>query len=124
MTTHRTGASAERELSELVACTLADTDLKTQRERWINLGEHFGLSRYETADGLRLSFKDHPAVEAELQALIEVENGCCSWAAWSVERSQDGALVMTASSQDDGIAALHAMFTSPWSRRENSSGPP
>ena len=121
MSTQSTDAAAERELSELVACTLIDADLKTQRERWINLGENFGLGRHETADGLRLTFKDHPAVEAELQALVEVENECCGWAAWSVERSDDRALVMAARSQDDGIAALHGMFTSatPWSRLDD-----
>jgi hypothetical protein len=112
MSTQSMQAAAERELSELVGCTLTDTDLKTQHERWINLGENFGLGRYETADGMRLTFKDHPAVEAELQALVEVENECCSWAAWSVERSEDGVLVMAARSRDDGIAALHGMFTS------------
>jgi len=85
------------------------------------LGENFGLGRYETDDGLRLTFKDHPAVQAELQALVAVENECCSWAAWSIERGKDGALVMAARSQDDGIAALHGMFTSatPWSRRQH-----
>ena len=121
MTTPSTEAAAEHGLSELVACTLIDTDLKTQRERWINLGENFGLGRYETDDGLRLTFKDHPAVEAELQALVAVENECCSWAAWSIERGKDGALVMAARSQDDGIAALHGMFTSatPWSCRQD-----
>jgi len=121
MTTPSTQAAAEHELSELVACTLIDTDLKTQRERWINLGENFGLGRYETDDGLRLTFKDHPAVEAELQALVAVENECCSWAAWSIERGEDGALVMAARAQGDGIAALHGMFTSatPWSRRQD-----
>jgi hypothetical protein len=118
MSTQSTDAAAERELSELVACTLIDADLKTQRERWINLGENFGLGRHETADGLRLTFKDHPAVEAELQALVEVESECCGWASWSVERSDDRVLVMAARSQDDGIAALHGMFTSatPWGR--------
>ena len=121
MTTPSTRAAAEHELSELVACTLIETDLKTQRERWINLGENFGLGRHETDDGLRLTFKDHPAVEAELQALVAVENECCSWAAWSIERGEDGALVMAARAQDDGIAALHGMFTSatPWSRRQD-----
>ena len=121
MATQHLDAAADRELSELVACTLNDTNLKTQRERWINLGENFGLGRYETDDGLRLTFKDHPAVEAELQALVAVENECCSWAAWSIERGEDGALVMAARSQDDGIAALHGMFTSatPWSRRQD-----
>jgi len=121
MTTPSTHEAAEHELSELVACTLIDTDLKTQRERWINLGENFGLGRYETDDGLRLTFKDHPAVKAELQALVAVENECCSWAAWGIERGEDGAIVMAAHSQDDGIAALHGMFTSatPWSRHQN-----
>ena len=112
MTTPSTHAAAEHELSELVACTLIDTDLKTQRERWINLGENFGLGRYETDDGLRLTFKDHPAVEAELQALVAVENDCCRWAAWTVERSETGALVLAARAQGEGIATLHGMFTS------------
>jgi hypothetical protein len=100
-----------RELSELVACTLSDSGLKTQRERWINLGENFATARKETADGLRLTFKDHPAVAAELRALVDIENECCSWAAWSVERDEDGALVMTARSRGEGIATLHRMLT-------------
>lgn len=98
------------ELSELVACTLTDTDRKTQRERWINLGANFGLRREKTSDGLRLTFADHPAVEGELRALVAVENDCCSWAAWSVERDS-GVLVMAARSQDEGITTLHGMFT-------------
>jgi hypothetical protein len=111
MATEHLDAAAARELSELVACTLNETNLKTQRERWLNLGENFGIG-----DGLRLTFKDHPAVAAELEALVQVENNCCSWAAWAVERS-DGALVMAARSQGEGIATLHGMFTSeatPW----------
>ena len=92
MATQHLDAAADRELSELVACTLNDTSLKTQRERWINVGENFGIARHEVADGLRLTFKDHPAVVAELEALVQVENDCCSWAAWTVERSEDGAL--------------------------------
>ena len=98
------------ELSELVACTLTDTDLKTQRERWINLGVNFGLGREKTSDGLRLQYADHPAVEGELRALAAVENDCCSWAAWSVERDS-GVLVMAARSQGEGITTLHGMFT-------------
>src|SRR2546430_1279988 len=107
--------TSQSELSELVACTLTDTNLKTQSERWISLGENFGIERRETDDGLRLAFRDHPAVEAELQALVEVENDCCGWADWSVERGEVG-LVMAARSQGDGVEALHGMFTSatPW----------
>jgi len=98
------------ELSELVACTLSDTDLKTQRERWLALGDNFGLGRQETADGLRLGFRYHPAIREELDALVEVENECCSWAAWSVEQEGES-LVMAARSTGTGVEALHGMFT-------------
>jgi hypothetical protein len=98
------------ELSELVACTLTDTDLKSQRDRWLNLGENFGLGRRETADGLRLSFRHHPAVRRELDALVAVENECCSWAAWSVEQEGD-TLIMAARSTGTGVTTLHGMFT-------------
>ncbi|HKD94322.1 MAG TPA: hypothetical protein VKB43_06385 [Gaiellaceae bacterium] len=98
------------ELSELVACTLSDTDLKSQRERWLNLGENFGLGRQETKHGLRLSFRSHPAVREELDALVAVENECCSWAAWSVEQEGD-TLVMAARSKGMGVTTLHGMFT-------------
>jgi hypothetical protein len=57
-----------------------------------------------------VSFEDQPAVEAELRALVAAENECCSWAAWTVAR-EDGALVVAASSRREGIATLHAMFT-------------
>ena len=98
------------ELSELVACTLSDTDLKSQRERWLALGEHFGLGRRETADGLRLLFRDHPAVREELESLVAVENECCAWAVWTVER-EDQVLVMAARSEGTGVETLHRMFT-------------
>jgi hypothetical protein len=98
------------ELSELVACTLSGTDLKSQRERWLNLGENFGLGRRETEDGLRLDFRNHPAVREELDALVAVENECCSWAAWSVEQEGE-TLVMVARSKGMGVTTLHEMFT-------------
>ena len=96
---------------EPVACTLNASNLKSQRERWADLGRRFGIARHEAADGLRLTFEDRPAVEAELRALVAVENECCRWAVWSVER-EDGALVMAARSHGEGIATLHGMFTS------------
>ena len=98
------------ELSELVACTLTQTDRKTQRERWLALGDNFGLDRRETDEGLRLSFRYHPQIEDELAALVAVENECCSWAEWSVEREGD-TLVMAARSEGTGVETLHGMFT-------------
>jgi len=107
--TSETGPRAEQELAELVTCTRSDTELKTQRERWINVGTNFGLAREMTGDGLQLTFKDHPAVEQELRALVAVENECCSWASWSVDR-MDGVVVMAARSKGEGISTLHGMF--------------
>jgi hypothetical protein len=98
------------ELSELVACTLTDSDLKTQRERWLALGENFGLGRQETEDGLRLSFRSHPEIRKELDALVAVENECCSWAEWTVE-DKSNTLVMAARSEGTGVETLHGMFT-------------
>ena len=93
-----------------VACTLTSDDLGTQAERWTRLRREAGLERVETDDGLRLTFRDERAVEAELQALVAVENDCCAWASWDVGR-EDGELVMHASSTGDGVATLHSMFT-------------
>ena len=98
------------ELSELVACTLSDADRKSQRDRWLALGENFSLGRQETDDGLRLSFRSHPAIREELEALVAVENECCGWAAWSVE-GEDDTLVMAARSEGTGVETLHGMFT-------------
>ncbi|HJU37524.1 MAG TPA: hypothetical protein VJ716_08930 [Gaiellaceae bacterium] len=98
------------ELSESIACTLSGADHKTQRERWLALGENFGLGRSETEDGLRLSFRSHPEIRKELEELVAVERDCCSWAAWSVEDEGD-ALVMAVRSQGAGVATLHGMFT-------------
>jgi hypothetical protein len=111
MTGNVGNAHVDRELDELVACTLNETDLKTQRERWLNLGENFGIARMTTDDGLRLSFRYHPQVEQELRNLVAVENDCCAWADWSVKRDTDDAVLMTARSKDEGVATLHTMFT-------------
>jgi hypothetical protein len=98
------------ELSELVACTLSDADLKSQQERWLALGHNFALGRRKTEDGLRLSFPYHQAIREELIALVAVENECCSWASWSVEQEGES-LVMAARSTGAGVETLHRMFT-------------
>jgi hypothetical protein len=92
-----------------IACTLTAANLESQHERWIALRERFGLACHEASDGLRLTFVDRPEVETELAALVAVENGCCGWAAWTVER-QDGEIVMAARSEGDGVPTLHTMF--------------
>lgn len=121
MTGHIGNNKPDRELDELVACTLIDTDLKTQQQRWLNLAENFGTTRIATHDGLRLTFRYHPHVERELRALVAVENDCCAWAAWSVERDPDGSAVLAARSHGEGVATLHTMFTDPCFNRSRGT---
>jgi hypothetical protein len=89
-----------------ISCTLGGAELATQRERWLAVRR---TARIEADDGLRLTFPDEPAIEAELLALVAVENDCCSWATWTVERREDE-LVMAARSSGHGVAVLHSMF--------------
>ena len=99
------------ELDELVACSLNEAGYTAQQKRWVNLTDTFGIARALTDDGIRLVFQCHPQVAADLRAVVDVENDCCSWASWSVERDEAGNLVVAARSHKDGVAALHAMFT-------------
>jgi hypothetical protein len=89
-----------------ISCTLGRGELKTQRTRWLALSP---TARIEADDGLRLTYADEPEVEAELAALVAIENECCSWATWTVER-REGELVMAARSSGHGVAVLHTMF--------------
>jgi hypothetical protein len=107
---HHRREEMQVEPAELVACTLAGGDLSTQRGRWRALGQNVGLGHRQTDDGIELRFRYHPAVEEELRTLVAVENDCCNWAAWDVERRTD-VLVMTARSHGEGITTLHAMVT-------------
>lgn len=92
-----------------IACTLDETRFATQAERWARLLAAHGTGRTETADGLRLAFRDEPGVEAELVALVAVENRCCGWASWEVA-PENGEVVMRARSTGAGVATLHGMF--------------
>ena len=101
--------SAGKDNVPVVACELNGGELGTRTEGWVRLGRKAGLGRVETEDGLRIRFRDEPAVEQELRALVAAENSCCPWARWEVRRT-DGELVLHVSSTPEGAATLHAMF--------------
>jgi len=94
-----------------IACTLTPADLAAQSARWHRLAARTMIERLETDRGLRISFHPEAGAEAELRALVAVENECCSWADWSVETTREQ-LALDVRSTGDGIAALHDMFTS------------
>jgi hypothetical protein len=102
----------DRKVSPVVACTLGKADLGAQAQRWRRVRNEAGLGRKETADGLRLTFRDAPEVGDELRALVAVENECCAWARWDVSR-ENGELIMLVRSSGQGVATLHAMFSEP-----------
>jgi hypothetical protein len=94
----------------VIACGLGGDETGAQVKRWMRLGRDAGLDRVETEDGLRIRFRDDPAAEEELRALVAVESNCCSWARWEVRRA-DGDLILEVSSAPGGAAALHTMFS-------------
>jgi hypothetical protein len=93
-----------------IACTLTSADLAAQGGRWERLAARAMTGRAETADGLRIVFRPEPGAEEELRALVAVENGCCSWAKWTVE-AEEGQIVLAVRATGEGVAALHGMFT-------------
>src|SRR6516164_7973907 len=93
-----------------VACSLTRAGLADQTDRWQRLAARALTGHAQTADGLRLGFRPEPGAEQELRALAAVEAGCCPWATWTVTASA-GQIVLDVRSSGQGIAALHAMFT-------------
>jgi hypothetical protein len=94
-----------------IACILTTDDLAQQRDRWHALASKAFVAREETHDGLRLAFRNDPGVAEQLERLLEVERECCAWADWQLERA-DTEVIVDVCSRGDGVAALHAMFTS------------
>lgn len=94
-----------------VACTLTSAGLVAQASHWERLIAGAMTELTQTSDGLRMFFRPAPGVEEELRKLVAVENGCCSWAAWTVE-TVAGALVLYVRSTGPGVATLHGMFDS------------
>jgi hypothetical protein len=102
--------TTDQDDATVIACKLGDDQAGAQARRWVRLWRDAGLERVETKDGLRIRFRDAPAVEDELRALVAVERNCCSWARWEVRRA-DGGLILTVSSTPEGAATLHMMFS-------------
>jgi len=106
------GATAKGAAEEApVACSLTAAGLAAQASRWTRLADRAMTERTKTSHGLRIGFRPEPGAEQELRELVAVETECCPWATWTVETS-DGQVVLDVRSAGQGIAALHAMFTS------------
>jgi hypothetical protein len=93
-----------------VACALTQAGLAAQSARWQRLAAQALTQRADTADGIRLSFRPGPGVEAELRALVAIEQECCPWAEWTVDTG-GGQVVLGVRATGTGTGALHHMFT-------------
>jgi hypothetical protein len=93
-----------------VACTLGAADLGAQRERWMILYTEAATARVATDDGVRISFRWNPVVEAQLRALVAVEAECCSWAKWAVEVAGEQ-LVLEIRSVGEGVRVVQSWFS-------------
>jgi len=104
-----TGPTQGEDGAQAIACDLGVTAGAAQARRWLQLGSTAGLGRAETEDGVLIRFRDEPAAERELRALVAVESDCCRWARWQVRRD-GGELILDVRSTPEGAAALHEMF--------------
>jgi hypothetical protein len=111
---------AGQDSEPVIACALSADQFGDQAERWLRLGRDAGLGRAETEDGVSVRFRDEPAVERELRALVAVESVCCAWARWDVRRA-DGQLVLQVHAGAEGAAVLRAMFSASMPPAEGSS---
>ena len=105
----RTARNGDGDGEPVIACELGVSGGGAQARRWLRLGRTAGLGLAETEDGLLARFRDEPAAERELRALVAVERNCCSWARWDV-RKDGGELILDVRSTPRGAAALRAMF--------------
>lgn len=93
-----------------IACTLELAELSAQAKRWTDLRHRAEIAQVHTPRGKRIRFRAGEGVAEELEELVAVEQECCAWATWSVERI-DGKVVLDVASSGDGIASLHEMFS-------------
>ncbi len=95
-----------------VACSLNASDLTDRMNRWNVLTDQAKPVVTSTDTGLRLAFLPNQGVAEELTALAELERACCAFASWTVRADADGVVLDISASSEEGIAAVHGMFTS------------
>lgn len=93
----------------VVACTLDKAGLETQSRRWRELRGRAEVRQLDTPEGKRVYFRADEGVLQELEELVAVENGCCSWAQWNVEPLENE-VVLHVTSTAHGVEVIHGMF--------------
>lgn len=92
-----------------VACTLDGREFAEREVSWQDLAQRALVDATATTGGVRLRYRPAPGVQDDLEALAAGERACCRWASWAVT-ADDGAIVLEATSEGDGVVALQRAF--------------
>jgi hypothetical protein len=101
--------------SELpIACTLGPTDAQTRQQRWLTVAHDALLTSERTSDGARQIYRADPAVERELEELIDLEAQCCAFLDFSLTHGGDRLTLEVSGPPEAGeIVALFAAAPHP-----------
>jgi hypothetical protein len=95
-----------------VACSLNASDLTDRMNRWNAVTDQAKPIVTRTDTGLRVAFSQKPGIAGELTELAELERACCAFASWTVSQELDAVVLDISASSEEGITAVHGMFTS------------
>ena len=95
-----------------IACSLDRRGLAKRQRRWLALAGRASAGIARTPDGVRLSFRSAPGVDAELRALASLERECCAFANWAVRETGETVVLEVSGASPDAAAAVHEMFGS------------
>ena len=92
-----------------IACSLDGQTQESRGDEWRRLlGPHL-IKRAPIPGGVRLILRNVPGAADELDRLIALEQGCCSWINWTVEKGQHLQVDATAN-QEQGAKQLEAWY--------------
>lgn len=103
-----------------IACSLPPTELDDRRAVWQRLAQRALRQQRPIAGGVRLVFRAEEGAEGQLRELARLEAQCCSFAAWKVQRCDEG-LVLDVTARGQGVAAVRAMIEGALSARPSPS---
>jgi hypothetical protein len=96
--------------SQVVACSLGQTELSQRGARWAALMARADGQVSPTESGMRLVFAADQDISGELRELVELERECCAFATWSVHEKGEQFVVDIGANTPAEIAAVQAMF--------------
>ncbi|KHK98329.1 hypothetical protein LK09_04715 [Microbacterium mangrovi] len=88
-----------------VACTLTESDGATQAAAWRSFNSEFRRDVHREPGRLTIRYADIDDAADRLMELVGMEQKCCSFARWQVERG-DQLLELTVTGSEAGIASL------------------